>query len=88
MDTEQVLIGAAAIPVIVALLEILKAFVADRRVWPVIAVLLGVGYTCLLKLGDIEEYANTTWPLIVIIGITIGLGASGLYSGTRTIRGG
>lgn len=77
--------GVSGIPVVIALVEVFKTIVPDRRFWPVLAIVLGVLWQTSVAFalggaGDslfvIRETLN---------GIVIGLAASGLYSGVRAL---
>lgn len=74
--------GLGGIPVIVAAVFILKAYVTDPRAWPVLAVALGVAW-CVgirLVLGD-------PWQPAIVEGFVVGLMSSGAWSATKTFVG-
>lgn len=77
--------GFSGIPVVVALVEVFKTIVPDRRLWPVLALILGVLWQTSVSfaLGG----GNDSLFVIreVLNGIVIGLAASGLYSGVRAL---
>lgn len=73
-------IGISGVPIVVALVAATKPYVRDKRAWPFIAILYAVAWNALLS------YAVRTDPVIAaIMGIVVGLAASGLYSGVKTI---
>lgn len=81
MDTE-LLVGLAAAPIIAALLQIVKPFLRDQRWWPVVALALGISWNVLANV-DSKEFG---WSTAVLLGIVVGLAASGLYSTAKTFR--
>ncbi len=80
MDNTTLLFGLAAVPVIVALVQVFKAFVADARFWPLIAILVGVAWN--VAVGYITQQDLAVAGLT---GIVVGLAASGLYSVGKTV---
>lgn len=64
------------VPVVIGLTEIAKAFVATRFS-PVISLVLGVGMAFLLPAATV--------PSTILSGIVVGLTASGLYAGSKTV---
>jgi hypothetical protein len=71
-------IGLAGIPVIVGLIQVAKPFITDTRLLPPIALVLGVA----VNVGIAAATAGNI-GLSVLIGIVVGLAASGLYSQSR-----
>lgn len=64
----------ALVPVVIGVVQVCKLFVADY--WtPVVSLLVGVGGAFLLPIETIQA--------TVITGISLGLMASGTYSGAR-----
>lgn len=80
MDNASLLFGLAAVPVIVALVQLFKPFVADDRFWPLIAVVCGVAWNVVVGYITGENLAVSG-----LTGVVVGLAASGLYSTGRTI---
>lgn len=83
MDNTSLLFGLAAVPVIVALVQLFKPFVADGRYWPLIAVVCGVAWNVAVGYITAENLAVSG-----LTGVVVGLAASGLYSTTATINRG
>lgn len=70
-------VGLALVPVVLGLTQIVKSFVKDSRWYPVISIVLGV------VLAFVAPAA--TIALTLLQGVLIGLAASGLFSGAKTI---
>ncbi|AXH99248.1 hypothetical protein DV702_05535 [Sporosarcina sp. PTS2304] len=66
------------IPVIIGLIEVMKVYGLPKKLLPIFALLLGV---C----GGIFYLFPQDWKTGVLSGIIMGLSASGLYSGSKTI---
>jgi len=84
MEDTTVLGGLAAVPIITALLQVLKplmpaAWVA--RVTPAAAVAIGVGWNVGLAASTGELTGTTPF-----LGAVVGLAAAGLYSAARPVR--
>jgi len=77
MDDNIVLGGMAAVPIITALLQIVKDWVPNK-VLPFAAIVVGVVWNVGLTVGT-DEFARST----IFLGIIVGLAASGLYSAGR-----
>jgi di/tricarboxylate transporter len=69
----------ALIPLIVGLVELVKQLGLPSRYAALVAVALGVGAGFLLTPSDPAQ--------AVVVGIMLGLSASGLYSGTKAALG-
>lgn len=82
VDDEIVFGGMAAVPIITALLQMVKPWVPIRAV-PLIAVGVGVTWNVGLTVGT-DEWSRTT----IFLGIVVGLAASGLYSAGRVAKEG
>jgi len=87
MTPEQIIAlqGLGGLAIVVALVQILiKPFLMDARLWPVAAIVLGVGWNLFLAyvLGT-----GDSWGYAVILGLLTGLAASGAYSTQSTLRG-
>ncbi len=71
---------AAAAPIVLALVQTLAPVVADR--WkPAVSIILGI-----VVVAAIAASGELSWHQVPLTGITVGLAASGLYSGGRTMR--
>ncbi|ARD46982.1 hypothetical protein SporoP37_01550 [Sporosarcina sp. P37] len=66
------------IPVIIGLIEVLKVYGLPKKLMPIFALLFGIG-------GGIFYLFPHDWKSGVLSGIIMGLSASGLYSGGKTI---
>lgn len=79
-------VGLGGIPVIVALVQLAKPFVPDDRFHPLLALAFGIVWNTLLALAMgaalPEQIARAA-----LIGVVLGLAASGLYSGGRAALG-
>lgn len=79
MDTNS-FIGLAGVPLIVALVQVAKAWVKDERYYPLASLALGLAINLGLALareGDL--------PTAILVGLIAGLAASGLYSQAKTM---
>lgn len=74
--------GLGGIPVIVALVYILRSYITDSRAWPVLAVILGVVWCVSLRL-----VLGEAWQPAVLEGVIIGLMSSGAWSAGKTFAG-
>jgi 4-amino-4-deoxy-L-arabinose transferase-like glycosyltransferase len=83
---ELVIAGIPMAAVIVALVELMKAQGLPSRYAAPVAVGLGVLFAVCAKVAaGNPEFAS--WVEAILVGILAGLSASGLYSGTRAVRG-
>jgi hypothetical protein len=76
--------GVASVPLIMGLVEVAKGMGLSPRWAP--AVSLGLGLA--LSLGyraALDVPAGAEWAQAVLSGLALGLAASGLYSGARTM---
>lgn len=89
MDTSiiQGIVGAGGTAVILALVQLLKPFVTDTRLYPVLATAFGVTIN-LLAWAALGTYTVQTFFLALIVGLLAGLAAGGLYSAGSTWREG
>jgi|DewCreStandDraft_5_1066085.scaffolds.fasta_scaffold01244_31 hypothetical protein len=73
--------GIAAVPVIIALVELAKRMGLNRKFSPLLALTLGliIGFVYLAP-GD---YAKAAW-----LGVVTGLAATGLWSGAKNVAEG
>lgn len=70
-------VALTLVPVVVALTSIIKAWVTDTRFAPVVSIILGIAGALLLIPG--------TLGTSIVTGIVIGITASGVYSGAKSI---
>ena len=76
--------GVSAVFLIIGLVYILTdVFSLEKKYAPVAAVVFGVAVSF-----GFQFYANTEIYTAIIRGITVGLSAVGLYSGTKNVREG
>lgn len=77
-------VGLGSIPIIVALVELIKQMFPslDKRFWPGIAIAWGL----LINLA-LAYILVTDYRIAVVMGIIAGLSASGLYSGGKAAAG-
>src|SRR5947209_9239020 len=75
----QILFGIAVIPAVIGLVEVCKTLGLPTRAAPALAVAFGV-------LAALAQLEAGTWPWIqaVVLGVSFGLSASGLYAGVKT----
>jgi hypothetical protein len=76
----QILFGIAVVPAVVGLVEVCKDLGLPSRAAPAAAVVFGV-------LAALAQLYAGTWPWIqaVVLGVSLGLSACGLYSGVKTV---
>jgi hypothetical protein len=74
---------AFAVPLIVALVELAKRLGCPDRYAPLVALVLGL----LTAFGAVAAipFPPQHWFLTLLIGLGLGLGAAGLYSGGRSV---
>ena len=82
--------GASLVWAIVGMLRgTIGVDVIKDRFTPPLAVAIGIGLNCLLKLDNVVDLAETTWTGTILLGIMTGLSASGIHSfGKKIINGG
>lgn len=79
MDAE--VFGVALVPLILALVELCKRTGLPDKWSPVLSVVLGLlAGVFLLDTGDLYEG--------IVVGLALGLSATGLYSGTKNVKEG
>ena len=66
------------IPVIIGLIELLKMYGLPKKLMPIFSLILGIA-------GGIFYLFPHDWRSGILGGIIMGLSASGLYSGSKTI---
>jgi len=69
--------NVAIIPLILAFVELLKKVGFPVKYTPVVSLVLGVAFGMVYIEGEIKQS--------VIVGLMLGLSASGLYSGTKSV---
>lgn len=79
MDS-TILFGVALVPAIVGLTEVAKQLGLPGKAAPALAVLLGIAGAMAQTFGH-----DRPWIAAAVVGIGLGLSASGLYSGVRTV---
>ena len=65
----------AIVPVIVGLVQVIKAAGVPSKYAPLVSIILGIGFVAL---------TTVAWQAFVAQGIIAGLAASGLYSGVKS----
>ncbi|GIW06346.1 MAG: hypothetical protein KatS3mg060_1151 [Dehalococcoidia bacterium] len=83
MDVQE-WVGLGGVPVVVALVQLVKPFVHDERFWPVIAVVFGVTWNMVVA-TTLGSSTAADLARAALFGVVVGLAASGLYSGGRTV---
>jgi hypothetical protein len=78
--TGQLLFGIAIIPTIAGIVQVSKQAGLPTHLAPMLALLLGI----LAGLAQAQG-SSSPWIQAVALGCTLGLSASGLYSGAQTI---
>ncbi len=74
--------GLAGLPFVMALVQVVKAYVDDKRAYPLVAMAFGIAIN--LAVG----FQTGVSPLLaVLLGVVVGLAASGLYSSGKAISG-
>lgn len=68
--------AVAAIPVALGLVEVVKRLGISGKYAPVASILIGIGLVSL---------TGVAWQAFIIQGIIVGLSASGLWSGTKSV---
>jgi hypothetical protein len=68
-----------SVPLVIALVSILKNWVSDTRLYPVFAIVLGIILNVFIAWGT-----GTSIPSSVLMGLIAGLMAAGIYSGVTT----
>lgn len=88
MDDTTLIAGMASAPAIVALVSALKPWVkrlpwdmVPEGGWALIAVLMGIGWNV-----SVASARGDFTIATVLIGVTVGLAASGLYSAQKDVR--
>lgn len=84
MDLAE-LSGFGGVPVVVAVVDLLKPFIPDKRLWPLVAVLIGIIWQLVVN-SAIQGLQAETLPLVAARGLVVGLAASGLYSAVKTAK--
>lgn len=79
MEVDNTLVLALT-PIVVGVVQALKALRIPDSVAPVLSLVLGV------VAGALWSEAGTAWQEMTLTGIVIGLSASGLYSGVVSTR--
>lgn len=83
VDLVKSLVALGGVPLIIGLVQMVKLWVDDARLYPVAAVIFGLA----INLGATIFLGNVTgvdWFAAFWYGVLAGLAASGLYSGSKT----
>jgi len=82
--TSSTLLGAGAVPLIAGIVQILKSAGVPTRLAPLTALALGLaaGLVSVWQTGT----GQTSWAAAVVLGISWGLAASGLYQSGKLAR--
>jgi hypothetical protein len=83
MDVLQGLVGVAGAPVVVALVHVAKPWLRDQRLWPAAAIALGVAWNLALAAVLGRPLAEAA-----LLGVLVGLAASGAWSAGKTVAEG
>jgi len=85
--TTAVGVGVGAAAIVIALVQALKMAGLPSRYAALVSVAVGVLYACLVHWANLAEATPGvgSWGNAVAVGISLGLGASGLYSGTKAV---
>ena len=81
---DLIVFGVPAAAIIVALVEFAKKLGLDVKWATSLAVVLGVSLSIVANVGSLPVDA-AGWSQIAIVGILVGLSASGLYSGGKAL---
>jgi len=71
---------AIAAPIVIALVQIVKAAGLRKRYTPIVALILG--------LATGISYGGYTLSYNILLGILVGVGSCGLWSGFKTVKNG
>lgn len=80
LTSSSIALIALFTPIILAVVELSKKWIANDRWYPIIAILAGV-----LLSWFFSDFSATSYK--ILLGVLSGLAASGLYSGSRTVVG-
>ncbi|KKN03983.1 hypothetical protein LCGC14_1102170 [marine sediment metagenome] len=81
VEEEVIFIGMAAAPIITAMVQVIKPFVKDPRLYPIIAAVLGVGWNVGFTIGT-DDFSRAT----IFLGLMVGLSAAGIYSAGSAVK--
>jgi hypothetical protein len=73
-----------SVPIIVGLVQIFKLWIQDTRIYPIIAIVLGVIINICIALATNVFSTGSEIASSVVMGIIAGLSAAGLYSGATS----
>lgn len=82
MESQIPLEGIIAVPIVAAIVQMLKPFLRDERLWPVVAVAIGLVWNVAASWAD----NGGATVLDGLVGVVMGLAASGLYSTAKTFN--
>lgn len=82
-------VGLGGAAIVAALVQVVKAVTAmSDDPWcrwnPLVAIVFGIGWNALI--GSLLV-PPMVWQIVILQGLLTGLGASGLYSGVKAVRG-
>lgn len=81
MNELQGLGGLGGTVVVAGLIEVIKPFIKDQRFWHLASIVLGIAWN-----AGVATVINQPLLPAAMLGIVVGLSASGLYSTVRSIK--
>ena len=81
--------GTALVWAIVQVMRgVIGVDIIKDRFTPPLAIAIGIGLNCLLKLDNIADLAEASWTGTALLGVMVGLSASGVHSfGKKVLNG-
>lgn len=68
------------VPIVIVLVEVAKRWITDSRAYPLLALVFGVAWTCLIAWSQQTDISRA-----IVVGFLVGILASGLWSADRTV---
>jgi len=87
MDYTGEIIGLGTVPAVLMLVQLAKSFIADTRLYPPIAMAVGVAIHLVLALA-LNEATGQGLAQHALQGLVVGLAATGLWSGVSRFKEG